>query len=216
MLLDYTKICKPEEAQDFVKQNTITNCIISSVRKETQEIATAMGFPNAHIVSHTSSLPIRILYDTPHTLGIDRITAAIGALSHYPNRNCLIVDMGTCNTIDVLNADKEFLGGNISPGWSMRLQAMDEMTSKLPLGEMITHERLIGKSTQMALENGAFYGMLFELEGYINALTTQFNEPVIVFTGGAANHFAEFIKTEIFVHPFLILDGLNHLNEHNS
>lgn len=212
-LVDFIKVYDINEAASFVGSYKVENTWVSSVRKETPKILAQLdSLDTIQRLTNDTSLPFELSYDTPKTLGIDRIAAALGAHYHYPDKDCLIIDLGTCNTMDILSASKGYLGGNIAPGWEMRLKAMDEMTSKLPLGNLKVHQEILGQSTLMAMENGAFYGLLFELEGYIKRLSEQFAGLITVFTGGAAIHFAEFIKTEIFVQPFLILDGLNHLN----
>ncbi len=218
-MVDYIKIKDHDDPElaDFLSSSNIEKTQVSSVRKQTKELLNTFSLKSAvSIVSHTSNMPIRLEYDTPHTLGIDRITACLGALSHFPDQHCLVIDLGTCMTLDILTADKVFKGGNISPGWKMRLDAMDQMTSKLPLGQLKKHKEILATSTAMALENGAFYGILFELRGYISLMRDKYPELKVIFTGGAANDFAEFIETEIFVLPFLILDGLNYLNENYS
>ena len=81
---------------------------------------------------HSSHIPIQIGYATPHTLGLDRIAAVVGALMQQPGVPVLIVDAGTCVTYDLLTADGTFVGGNIAPGIRLRLLAMHEHTGKLP------------------------------------------------------------------------------------
>ncbi len=219
LMVDFIKIKNEEdpELSLFLHRQNIQNVWVSSVRKNTDQLLNRLDIPKEYtIVGHDSQMPLTLEYDTPTTLGVDRITACLGALNHFPGQHCLVVDLGTCLTIDILTADKRFLGGNISPGWKMRLDAMDQMTSKLPLGHLKKHDEILGRSTAMALENGAFYGILFELKGYISLMKDKYPELKVIFTGGAANDFAELLETEIFVLPFLILDGLNYLNEYCS
>jgi len=70
---------------------------------------------------------------SPKTLGKDRLAAVAGALHLYPDKNCLIFDIGTCMTIDYLTKKKVFMGGNIAPGKDLRLKSMHDYTSALPL-----------------------------------------------------------------------------------
>ena len=77
-----------------------------------------------------SSLPISIEYCTPNTLGSDRIALCVGAYINYPG-NTLIIDLGTCLTYDILIEDK-YIGGQISPGFDMRLSSLNNHTANLP------------------------------------------------------------------------------------
>ncbi len=80
-------------------------------------------------------VPFKNLYETPKTLGVDRIALAAAAIEQYPKKNVLVIDAGTCITFDFINSEKEYLGGAISPGITMRYKALHNFTSKLPLLE---------------------------------------------------------------------------------
>ncbi len=82
---------------------------------------------------HTTPLPIENLYATPETLGADRLAAAVGAHTLYPDRTMLIVDFGTAITYDIVTAGGQYLGGNISPGAGSRFRALHDYTEALPL-----------------------------------------------------------------------------------
>ncbi|MEZ4906734.1 MAG: type III pantothenate kinase [Saprospiraceae bacterium] len=100
--------------------------IISSVKKEIPEII--FDFTKAVslvvVLDFNTILPIKINYDTPETLGMDRVAAAVGANYLFPNENCIVIDAGTCITMDFISSENEFLGGNISPGIYTRIRAM--------------------------------------------------------------------------------------------
>jgi type III pantothenate kinase len=162
-------------------------------------------------------LPIGIRYKTPHTLGKDRVAAAVGAWHLYPGEHCLIVDAGTCIKLDVVSAGGEFLGGNISPGIEMRLKAMHHFTARLPLvkqGEDLPD--FLGDSTENALRNGGELGALLEVAGFIELCSQQMQPLRIVLTGGDADFFVKNLKTKIFAHQNLVLLGLNQILQHNA
>ncbi|MDP3443062.1 MAG: type III pantothenate kinase, partial [Ignavibacteria bacterium] len=85
------------------------------------------------VLDHSTSLPFKITYNTPETLGRDRIAGVAAAFGAFPNQNVLIIDMGTCITYDILTAEGDYQGGAISPGINMRFAAMEAFTSRLPL-----------------------------------------------------------------------------------
>ena len=166
-------------------------------------------------LDHSTPLPISNKYHTPKTLGKDRLAAAIGAFALYPGEASLIIDAGTCTTYDLLTADKEYLGGNITPGINMRLQAMHHFTAKLPLEKKGAVKNLVGNTTKSALRTGGQLGALLEMEGFIQAYSRQFGLINVILTGGDANYFAKRLKTKIFVNHNLVLIGLNKILAYN-
>ena len=155
-----------------------------------------------------TALPIRIVYATPETLGRDRIASAVGAWAMLPGKHCLVVDAGTCITMDVVQASGVFLGGNIAPGLQMRLEAMHEKTARLPLVDCAWPALPVGDSTRHALQNGACLGALREIEATWRSARDAFGDVRLVLTGGDAAFLAERIKYEIFAAPALVARGL--------
>jgi len=153
-------------------------------------------------------LPITIVYPTPHTLGRDRIAAACGANALFPDKNCLIIDAGTCITMDMILKSGTYLGGNIAPGLTMRLKSMHEYTSKLPLAEIGWPSLTFGDSTFHALQNGACLGALMEIEGILKRSLDAFGSVFVVMTGGDSAFLAQRLESEIFLEPELVNKGL--------
>lgn len=160
-------------------------------------------------LSHETKVPVQNKYGTPETLGRDRLAAVVGAQAFFPKSNCLVIDAGTCITYDWLTADGDYLGGNIAPGITMRLQAMNHFTAKLPLVEKADIENPIGKSTELALRNGALWGTVQEVDGYILWGRKNFGQLKVIFTGGDTNFFVKHLKRRIFARPNIVLAGLN-------
>jgi len=159
-------------------------------------------------LSHETSLPITIVYTTPNTLGRDRIAAACGAHALFPDKNCLIVDAGTCITMDMILKTGTYLGGNIAPGLTMRLRSMHEFTAKLPLAEIGWPSLTFGDSTFHALQNGACLGALMEIEGILSRALDAFGAVFVVMTGGDSAFLAQRVESEIFLEPELVTKGL--------
>lgn len=165
-------------------------------------------------------VPIQKEYDTPHTLGADRVAAAVGASFLYPGEPCLILDLGTCITADWLTADGTFRGGTISPGLRMRLRAMHAFTARLPLltidrGNPPDWPRLDARNTQEAMLSGALNGMRLELEGVIMEYRRQHPEGRVLLCGGDGPLFESRLKPPIFAVPPLVLWGLNRILHYN-
>lgn len=163
-------------------------------------------------ISHEILLPFVIGYETPESLGRDRIAAVAGAFAAFPQQACLVVDAGTCVTYEVLTADGVYQGGNIAPGLGMRLQAMHAFTARLP--EIPAGEPVLwwGTNTTAAMQNGALMGLILEIEGYFHRCKATWNQPFnIVLTGGDTSMLARHIKLPIFARPNLVLEGLNEI-----
>ncbi|MBK8956015.1 MAG: type III pantothenate kinase [Saprospiraceae bacterium] len=164
-------------------------------------------------------LPVKLdKYETPHTLGSDRIAALCGAVQlHLLDASILIVNAGTCMTYDVINTDGQFLGGNISPGLEMRYLAMHKFTSALPLVHPLhPGDHLLGRTTQEAIENGGYFGLIFEIENYFSRLSENYPGLKCVLTGGNAHKLVNRLKIDIFADPYLLLKGLNYILEINE
>ena len=212
-----------EESVSFVIEdhfNTNPNIealIISSVGESVE--AEDLSIPDSiqHVIfDHKTPLPINNLYESPETLGLDRIALAVGASSRFPNKNCLIVDAGTCLTMDIITDQVDYLGGVISPGIQLRLNSMHNGTANLPdLQHDFSIPKKIGKNTVECMRSGAVNGMLNEISGTINAMKDSFDNLKILLTGGDAELFDNELKSGIFADRNLVLRGLNKILLHN-
>lgn len=183
--------------------------IVSNVGARTTEWLTALQeFVSVHVLSYRSRLPFETRYTTPQTLGLDRIAAVAAVAIDYPDRNCLVIDAGTCITYDILTKDRIHLGGNIAPGADMRLRAMHDYTAALPRVKRQRNVADYGYSTDSALLAGAWGGALAEIEGFIARYEAQLGTLDVVMTGGDAAYFAPHLKKRIFARPDLVLHGL--------
>lgn len=156
------------------------------------------------------NLPITSSYDTMDTLGVDRLAAVCGAYRRH-SASCLVLDAGTCLTIDFVDGEGVYQGGNISPGWQMRMKAMQEGTENLPRVKNAARSEILGKSTKTALQGGGFFGYIFEIQGYVRTLKEDYSDLNVLLTGGDAYELAKYLKLEIFVEPNLVLVGLHEM-----
>ena len=160
-------------------------------------------------LSNTTPIPFKNRYQTPNTLGIDRIALAAAAFKSYPNKNTLIIDAGTCITFDFINDKNEYLGGAISPGVTMRYKALHQFTDGLPELNLQVPEKLIGSSTKASINSGVIYGVIKEIEGIISEYRMKYPDLTIVLTGGDTNFLAKQLKSGIFANQNFLLEGLN-------
>lgn len=201
-----------------LKINSEFQCIYSSVRKTVPfELNSVFEkCSKTEKLSYNTILPIKLDYQTPETLGSDRIATAVAAHKLFPQDNCIVIDAGTCVTSDFIDTGGIFRGGNISPGIRMRIKAMNAFTGALPLVEIEDNENILGKSTIEALQNGAVKGTIWEINTFINEIEKIYGHSKLVFTGGDTKYFVNYFKSSIFADSNLVLYGLNEILNFNN
>jgi type III pantothenate kinase len=206
-----------DELVDYVQSIHPQRIMVSSVSYSEEQLQDEFSkiTTDIYLLKSTTPVPLIKLYDTPETLGADRVAAAVGAKVLYPKKNCLVIDMGTCITYDLVDADDNFHGGIISPGVQMRFKAMNTFTKRLPLLEPEEIPDLIGKNTKHAMQSGVMNGLLAEINGLIEEYDKVLTNINVIFCGGDATYFANRIKNPNFVVPELVLIGLNRILEYN-
>ncbi len=185
--------------------------IISSVRKNLSELEDLFPEKESIVLSHKTSLPIKLDYKTPETLGPDRIALSVGAHHIFPEENNLIIDLGTCATLDLVDRNGTFRGGIISPGLKMRMKAMAQFTKSLPdISEEWESIKKVdyGTTTKESLLCGSFHAMIHEIQSTIQTLNKDFASINIILTGGDAKFFESRIKAHIFAGSKIVEIGL--------
>ena len=199
----------------------IQNSIISSVVDIEAATVNALSRRSEHFVlfDHNTPVPITNSYDTPATLGLDRLAAAVGAKSLCPNENLLIIDAGSAITYDFVSAEGEYMGGNIAPGLKMRFTILKQMTKKLPMVDVDENELipLFGKNTRDAIAAGVIRGVAYEVKGYMRTLREKVQHFQTFLTGGNAPYVLNNVRksrTEqrnLNYEKHLVLIGLNNI-----
>lgn len=167
-------------------------------------------------LNHLTPVPVDNRYETPETLGKDRLAAVVGAVSLQPDNDLLVIDAGTAITYDFVDAKGVYFGGNIAPGMDLRLKALHVFTGKLPLAEIDVQPPLLGVNTISAIQAGVFHGIVFEMNGYIDTLKVKYPKLSIFLTGGGSIFFENNIKSPIFAVKNLVLIGLNRILQFNA
>lgn len=194
---------------DFEVEKTVISSVNAGVFDRLTEYLRSGG-RGYMVLTHETPLPFGMGYKTPQTLGLDRIAGMVGAYALHGERPLLVIDAGTCVTYDLL-ADGVFLGGNIAPGLGMRLRAMHMLTSALPEVEADDAVAEIGQSTATAMQAGAFWGLTYEINGYISRYRKRYPGLLTVLTGGDAERIAPHMADGhgLEVQPLLVPIGLN-------
>lgn len=193
----------------------ITDSIISSVVNIEAAVVNTLARRSQHFVlfDHNTPVPIVNKYDTPQTLGQDRLAAAVGAKSLCPDENLLIIDAGSALTYDFVTEEGEYIGGNIAPGFKMRFTMLHRMTKKLPLVEAEENELipLFGKNTRDAISAGVIRGVAYEVKGYMRTLKEKTPHFKAFITGGNAPYIMNNVRTGLHFEKHLVLIGLNEI-----
>jgi len=206
----------PGEASDFLLKLSAEHMLVSAVTDEGGELFKAVNVTGRRLsLSPSLPLPIGNRYETPQTLGADRIAAACGAWQLFPEQSSLVIDCGTCINYEFIHAEGYYAGGSISPGVSMRLAAMHEMTDRLPLASPVDDVNLTGRNTIQCLQSGVMNGVREEIMGMVRRYQEANPYVRVILTGGDAHFFEKPLKPFIFVAPELILTGLYCILLHN-
>jgi len=199
------------------KHQKIEKGIISSVDFFSKEEETTLKqLLQLTLVNASMKLPFKNLYTTPNTLGVDRIALIAAAAKQHQKENVLVIDAGTCVTFDFLNHKNEYLGGAISPGLTIRYEALHNLTAKLPLLKPENSDFFIGNSTESSIHSGVINGLVNEIDGVIQQYQSTYTDLTVILTGGDTNFLAKRLKSSIFANSNFLLEGLNHLLKINN
>lgn len=203
-----------EQVSDFILSLPASlDVFISTVRANFP-----FSFPSSFHVSfldRNSKIPIAIDYETPETLGFDRIANACGLVFSLKKSSGIVIDCGTCITTTLIT-DKTLQGGSISPGLSMRLKALHHFTGRLPLIEFNNQQpKLPGKNTTDSMLAGAIGGCIREIDGLISEYCSHLGPLDVILTGGDGPYLVNQLKSPIFADSMLTLKGINEIYLHN-
>lgn len=204
----------------------IKGVIMSSVHSSDIELEAFLRRRKIKLLelTHLTPMPITIIYRTPHTLGRDRIAAAVEAYCQAEANKAIVIDAGTAITLDYVSESGEYQGGRISPGLSLRLKSLEVGTQCLPLVEKEGDVPELGYDTVTSIRTGVVSGVCAEIVEFVHAMESDGKNARIFLTGGDA----KFIYNELSKPPYhkdiadriiccdnMVALGLNRILEYN-
>jgi type III pantothenate kinase len=194
-----------------------SKAILSSVIKHDERIETLLSERTQfHKLSHLTRLPFTTPVGKPETIGADRLALCAAAVAFFPQKNNLVIALGTCITYNFINKFHEFTGGGISPGMDMRFKSLNTFTALLPVIKEDWNFPLIGYDTRTNILSGVILGMAKEIDGFIDAYAERYGNFNVLLTGGNCAHFVPHLKNQIFADPDLLFKGLYAISECNN
>jgi type III pantothenate kinase len=161
-----------------------------------------------------TGMPIRM--ENPRELGADRLVNAVAGYDRAQGA-CIVVDFGTAITYDAVSEAGEYLGGIISPGIEVSIEALASRAAKLPKIDLDAPRSLIGKTTIDAIRSGIIYGFAGQIDGIVNRLRGELGDDAdAIATGGLANAIVPFTESIDVVDDLLTLTGLRLIHERNA
>ena len=206
MTLGRTSRYQGENIMDFIlsliseaKPETL---VLSSIRTLSQKDISVLQQNCGRLIYIDESVAGK--YGIPTFLSPDRIASLVASRYLFKGRGCTVFDFGAMLTVDFLDKDGNYEGGNISLGCRTRFKSLNRYSRNLPLLEKQDHISEKGYDIDSSIYSGVISGIVYELQGYL----AQNPENIIVFTGGDAIYFAKRMKNSIFVVCNLVLMGL--------
>ena len=201
-----------DDFNEFIKKAEFEKSIICSVRDLGE-----FNVPTSTLIfDHQTKIPIENNYETPKTLGLDRLAAVIGAQSEYKNQDILVIDCGSCITYDYLSTKKGYLGGGITTGLNMKLKALHNFTDKLPLVNLQEEFDLIGTTTEKSILSGVINGTIAEISGIIQEYRNISDNLAPVLCGGDSEFIKNRLNLDVVLDENLVLKGLNEVLRFNE
>jgi type III pantothenate kinase len=209
-----------DELKFLVGQNiheSISEAIVCSVvpgmDASMRELLIDVGIADPVFVSNSFDFGLKINYQPLSSLGTDRLVNSFAAAEKY-RVPCIVCSFGTATTVDVVDQNRELLGGIIAPGMETMVKALNMNTAKLPEIKIEKPKSIVGNSTVTSIQSGIFYGQIAIAEGMVERMKKEIGgNPNVVATGGSASLIAENTNCIDLVDENLLLDGLRLLQE---
>jgi type III pantothenate kinase len=217
-----------DKAINYLNKTMFSEAAICSVNprveKSLAEIISSKGI-KVFRANIQNKFNFKINYETPETLGMDRVCSCACAIEKADknelldkNQYLVTIDFGTASTVNIVSPKREFIGGLIAPGITTMLKSLNERTAQLPLPDLNSYNGVIGNSTHSSMISGVLtstLGMINETINHLSELSNQ-NMSILFATGGNAKHVLPHLKYKVLFEEALVLKGLKVIYDLNK
>jgi type III pantothenate kinase len=195
---------------------SIVSSTVPQLRPEWEAMAARYLDHEMLVVGPGMKTGMALRYDNPREIGPDRLVNAVAAYDKVHGA-CVVVDFGTAVTYDPVSAEGEYLGGIITPGVEISMEALTNRAAALPKIDLAPPRSLIGKTTVDAIRSGVIYGFAGQVDGIVRRLRAEMGDEIeAIATGGLAAHIVPFTEEIDDTDDLLTLTGLRLLHERNA
>ena len=206
---------KTKKLHELLDASNIEKIFISNVGSQIDTLELSKCKKVLHFKQNLK-IPLKLNYRDKNKLGKDRIAAMVGARKLFPAKNLLVIDIGTCITMDVLTNDGIFLGGRISPGIQLRYKSLS-FTQQLPFLNFVYNKDIYGNDTESSIHTGIQRSIISEIRDFNSELLKQLNTLYVIVTGGDMNFLLSELKNTIFAsEENLVAIGLFEIMNYND
>ena len=199
---EYYKVMDWKTLKMYLKLYKPDRSILSSVVNHPAAVEELLkNKTQFHKLDHHSRVPVTTPVGKPETIGADRLALVVAASHYFPDKNNLVIGLGSAITYNYINRFHQFIGGSISPGMEMRFKSLELLTAKLPLVKPHWNFPLAGYDTKTNIQSGVQFGMAKEIDGVIEAYEERYENLHVLMTGGDANYFKPFLRKKITGRP---------------
>ena len=195
----------------------ILSCVVSELTDVLCKATETVIKKRPMVVGAGLKTGLNIKIDNPAQLGADLVADAVAALAKYP-APIVIFDMGTANTMSVINGKGQFLGGAIMAGPRLSVDVLSNRTSQLPQIELDPPAKVISSNTIQCMQSGAIYGHAAMIDGLIDRVEDELGEPLttVIATGGMASKIIPYCRHNVLLDENLMLQGLKIIYDKNK
>lgn len=189
-------------------EHVIIGSVVPRLTATMKEVFLGRNGSSPLILTHRTDSGISVDTEQPAATGADLIAGAAGAWHQY-GETCIVVDFGTATTLMAVTESGSLVGGAISAGLKVTVDALVGKAAQLPQIPLEPPSRIISGSTVGAMQSGLFLGHLCMIEGLVDRMEKEVGPARVIATGGLAKLLAPHTDCFDVVDPMLTLDGLN-------